>query len=83
MKTIFYQIVPTSPATEMQVTGETEKSYVLGFGHNHDTEICVKKSQDGKKWFWTKEQADAAFAAQVEIQAKLNELQKQLETYEV
>lgn len=80
MKTIFYQIVPTSSATEMQVTGETEKSYVLGFGQNHDTEICVKKSQEGKKWFWTKEQADAAFAAQVEIQARIKELRERLET---
>ena len=79
MKTIYYQFLENYPADRMNIVGETEKSYVLGFADipNSENEICATKSDEGKKWFWTKEEADSTFKAE-----KIESLKKQLEELE-
>ena len=79
MKTIYYQFLENYPADRMNIVAETEKSYVLGFADipNSENEICATKSDEGKRWFWTKEEADSNFKTQ-----KIESLKKQLEELE-
>lgn len=78
MKTIYYYFNENYPADQMVVTGETEKSYVVCFPDTPEIEICASKLEEGKKWFWTKEESDSTFKSKREIQAKIDELKKQL-----
>lgn len=77
MKTIYYQFTPNSPADRMNIVGETEKSYVLGFADfEAKNEICATKSDEGKIWFWTKEEADASKIRKIqELKNQLAELE--------
>lgn len=78
MKTIYYQFLENYPADRMNIVGETEKSYVISFPYTPEIEICAKKSDEGKQWFWTKEESDSVFKSKQDIQSKIDELKKQL-----
>lgn len=72
----------TSPiyAGEYKITSETELSYIAvsTFPGRIWNESIFAKNEEGKEWFWTKEEAKKHLEKQKEIRDQIKALESQL-----